>query len=91
MFTKSAIIFFNSFFLLCCSAQTKVNQEKSILIYSDDNGYMQPFIEKTIKNLRNTETDKLYFGSVNSFNRFISDNKYQAQLNDLVLSQKLRE
>lgn len=69
-------------------AQSKDKINNSILIYSDDNGYMQPYIENTIKNLKNTETDSLYFNSVNSFNRFIIDNKYQAQLNDLLLTQK---
>jgi hypothetical protein len=69
-------------------AQTKSQNEKTILIYSDDKGYMQPFIENTIKNLIDTDTEKLYFASVNSFNRFITDNKYQAELNDLILTQK---
>ncbi|MCL9806656.1 hypothetical protein NAT51_14060 [Flavobacterium amniphilum] len=61
---------------------------KSILIYSDDRGYMQPYIENIIRNLVNTETENLYFNSVNSFNRFITDNKYQAELNDLILIHK---
>lgn len=76
------------FCFTCCFGQLKSKNEKSIIIYSDDKGYMQPFIEKTIENLKNTETDKRYFNSVNSFNRFISDNKYQAELNDLILTQK---
>jgi hypothetical protein len=69
-------------------AQTKSQTEKTILIYSEDKGYMQPFIENTIKNLIDTDTENLYFSSVNSFNRFITDNKYQAELNDLILTQK---
>lgn len=85
---KKVVLFHFLFFFINCIGQTNSNMQKSILIYSDDSGYMQPFIEKTIKSLQNTDTDQSFFNSVNSFNRFITDNKYQAELNDLILTQK---
>lgn len=86
MFKKLLIVFI--YYLHCFTFAQSIQNENSILIYSDENGYMQPFIENTIKNLINIETDTLYFNSVQSFNRFITDNKYQAELNDLTLIQK---
>ncbi|QRY55592.1 hypothetical protein [Sphingobacterium siyangense] len=87
MYKKVALFHFLLFFY-SCFAQTNIDKQKSILIYSDDSGYMQPFVEKTIKNLQNIDTDSSFFTSVHSFNRFISDNKYQAELNNLILTQK---
>lgn len=69
-------------------AQSDTINKNSILIYSVDNGYMQPFIESTLKKLIDTKNNSLYFSSVNSFNRFIVENKYQAELNDLILIHK---
>ncbi len=69
-------------------SQSDKNTEKSILIYTEGQGYLQSYIETSIKNLVNVETEKPYFSSVNSFNRFVSDNKYKAQLSDLIRTQK---
>lgn len=69
-------------------SQSDKNTEKSILIYTEGQGYLQSYIETSIKNLINVETEKPYFSSVNSFNRFVSDNKYKAQLTDLIRTQK---
>lgn len=70
------------------NAQKREIDSLSILIYSEGQGFLQPFIESTIKNLVNTSSKKPYFFKVNSFNRFISDNKYQAELSDLIGTQK---
>lgn len=71
-------------------SQTNIKTEKSILIYTDTEGkdYLQSFIETTIKKLVNVDTENRYFSSVNSFNRFVSNNKYKAQLSDLIRTQK---
>ncbi len=69
-------------------SQTVNDTEKSILIYTEGQGYLQSYIETAIKKLVNVETEKPYFSSVNSFNRFVSDNKYKAQLSDLIRTQK---
>lgn len=69
-------------------SQTEKDTEKSILIYIEGQGYLQSYIETAIKKLVNVETEKPYFSSVNSFNRFVSDNKYKAQLSDLIRTQK---
>lgn len=78
------MFFFN---ILIISAQKQTN-EKSILIYSEGQGYLKPFIEKTIKELQLVKFEKPYFKRVNLFNRFILDNKYQSELRDLVDRQK---
>ncbi|WP_445710071.1 hypothetical protein [Flavobacterium sp.] len=69
-------------------SQTLNGSGKSLLIYTEGQGYLQFYIETSIKNLINVETEEPYFSSVNSFNRFVLDNKYKAQLSDLIRTQK---
>lgn len=64
------------------------SEKKTILIYTEGKGYLESYIEKSIKNLHNIETDSTYFSSVSSFNKIYSNNKYQAQLSELIRTQK---
>ncbi len=80
-------IIFYLFFLLPINLSAQLNQ-KSILIYSEGSGFLQPFIETTIRELKNTKFNDAYFEEVNSLNTYISDNKYQAFLRDLIGTQK---
>lgn len=87
---KQTLILFSLYLITSINgfSQSDKNIEKSILIYTEGQGYLQSYIETSIKNLVNVETEKPYFSSVNSFNRFVSDNKYKAQLSDLIRTQK---
>lgn len=87
---KQILILFSLYILASINgfSQSVKDTEKSILIYTEGQGYLQSYIETSIKNLVNVETEKPYFSSVNSFNRFVSDNKYKAQLSDLIRTQK---
>ena len=60
MFKKIAV----TFFLLIFTgfyAQEKVKDSLSILVYYEGQGFLQPFIETTIKNLKNINTNESYF------------------------------
>lgn len=85
---KRLVLLFFVFSFFTSYAQVKEKDSLSILIYYEGQGFLQPFIETTIKKLNNVEASESYFSSVNSFNRFISDNKYQAELNNLYTTQK---
>jgi hypothetical protein len=67
------------------NGQARTNKDSlSILIYAEGETFLQPYIETTIKNLINKNLKKKYFQKANSFNRFVSENKYQAELSDLI-------
>jgi hypothetical protein len=85
---KKIILLIFLFLISLVHSQIKQNKSLSILIYSEGEGFLQPYIETTLKSLINTDSNKMYFRSVNSFNRFISDNKYQADLSDLIGTQR---
>ncbi|MBZ0326319.1 MAG: hypothetical protein K8F54_01825 [Altibacter sp.] len=70
-------------------AQEAIKPE-SILIYSEGDGYLQPFIESVIKGLsyKDKKGERQYFNKVNSLNTFISDNRYQSILNDIISIRK---
>jgi hypothetical protein len=88
---KSVLIFSTFFFFIFTNnilSQSEKNTQKSILIYNEGQAYLQSFIEKSITNLINVDSESPYFFSVNSFNRIYSGNKYKAQLNDLIRTQK---
>lgn len=85
---KQILIFLFFIFTSNVLSQTEKNPEKSILIYNEGQAYLQSFIEKSITNLINVDSESPYFSSVNSFNRIYSSNKYKAQLNDLIRTQK---
>jgi hypothetical protein len=87
MSRELTIFFFLLFNILICSSQQDTKKE-SILVYYEGSGYLQPFIENLLKDLTNVENNDNYFKSVNSFNKFIADNKYQSQLRDLIETQK---
>lgn len=85
---KRLVLLFFVFSFFSSYAQVKEKDSLSILIYYEGQGFLQPYIETTIKKLNNVEAGEPYFSSVNSFNRFINDNKYQAELNNLYTTQK---
>ncbi|CAM1355835.1 hypothetical protein [Tenacibaculum halocynthiae] len=88
MYKKLIFIFF-IFFIENVTLSAQASKEPlSILIYSEGEGFLQPFIENTVKNLKNIKTSNKYFRATNSFNRFIADNKYQAELSKLIQIQK---
>ncbi|PZW42631.1 hypothetical protein LX95_00947 [Mesonia algae] len=81
---KKLILYIVILFISNITISQTINDSISILIYSEGDMFLQPFIETTIKDLTNKESNKKYFFKVNSFNRFVSDNKYQAELSDLI-------
>lgn len=86
---KQLLIFFLFFIFTNNSVFCQIeNREKTILIYNDGQAYLQSFIKKSITNLINVDSETAYFFSVNSFNQIYSDNKYKAQLSDLIRTQK---
>lgn len=84
---KTLIIFF-LFFSNLGYSQLRDTTSLSILIYHEGQGFLQPLIETTIKKLNNISSNEPYFKSVNSFNRFVRDNKYHAELSNLINAKK---
>lgn len=70
-------------------SQEVIEQKKdSILIYSAGDGFLQPFIENSIKNLKNKKTNENYFNDVNSINTFVKDSEFKGIMTDLISSNK---
>ena len=82
----SRLLFVLVFSVINVNAQDINNP--SLLIYSEGEDYLLPFIEKSLRSFENIETKTPLFGNVNSFNRFVDDNNYQAQVAKLLLIHK---
>ncbi|WP_397364811.1 hypothetical protein [Olleya sp. R77988] len=67
-----------------CFSQNKI-EESSIMTYYEGEGYLQLFIESTLKELKNNNEKKL-FKSVNVLNRLFSENNFNDKVQDLLES-----
>ncbi|WP_417238012.1 hypothetical protein [Bizionia sp.] len=67
-------------------AQTK-KDSKSILVVSTEPGFLRPFIESTIKELKNVDLDKLYFNEVYSLNNYEEDREVRSTITKILWDQ----
>lgn len=61
--------------------------QKSVLIYSKEPGFLSLYIEATLSELKNIDTGNKYFKEVNLLNTIVEDNKLQTQLSRIIWKQ----
>ncbi len=61
---------------------------KSILVFSSEPGFLRPYIETTIKELKDTNLDKLFFDEVYSLNNLDEDIEIRSTISKILWSQE---
>lgn len=84
---KPIILLLSLLSSLIINAQ-ETDESKSILIFSNEPGFLRPFIETTIKELNNVELNKRFFSEVYSLNNFDEDTEIRSKISRILWEQE---
>ncbi|NMH88256.1 hypothetical protein [Flavivirga algicola] len=82
------ILYLLFIFITFSSFAQTIDESKSILVFSNEPGFLRPFIETTIKELKNTTLDKPYFKEVYSLNNYDEDTVIRSKISRIMWEQE---
>lgn len=87
------ILLLGASYYVQAQSRVKLVEAKSLILYSEGENFLQPFIENTLRNLTRAKflRTQRVFDNVSSLNRFLSNSQYQRDLVDLLDTQVSEE